>query len=238
MPEPKTRVVLTESCSSRSEPTWPSSVNATLQPAALSQLRLVTPQSGGGGTSGGAGEPEASLMGSLLKCLPGSQLQRPALELLPASLRPQRQRVWLTEVTGARRTFTIDLRAGHPYLPTSPHISLYLPASLHISPHLPTSPYISLRRSSSSSWATRASCLPRWLRAPAVHASRAPAGPPPPATPSAPQPRTGVAPAGAAPAGAAPASRIGILPPAPDRNDRVPGDGDPPPPQLAALRTR
>ena len=50
-------------------------------------------------------------MGSLLKCLPGSQLQRPALELLPASLRPQRQRVWLTEVTGARRTFTIDLRA-------------------------------------------------------------------------------------------------------------------------------
>ena len=34
-------------------------------------------------------------MGSLLKCLPGSQLQRPALELLPASLRPQRQRVWL-----------------------------------------------------------------------------------------------------------------------------------------------
>jgi len=70
---------------------------------------------------------QASLMGSLLKCLPGSQLQRPALELLPASLRPQRQRVWLTEVTGARRTFTIDLRAGHPYLPTSPHISLYLP---------------------------------------------------------------------------------------------------------------
>ena len=34
--------------------------------------------------------------------------------------------MWLTEVTGARRTFTIDLRAGHPYLPTSPHISLTL----------------------------------------------------------------------------------------------------------------